>query len=64
MAGEAGGGGHHEDTGVCSVALQTVRGGAVMVDGVETVTGRRVEDAVTVQGRMPQAGPRPHREKE
>lgn len=46
------------------MALQTVRGGAVMVDGVETVTGRRAEDAVTVQGRMPQAGPRPHRERE
>lgn len=41
-----------------------MRGGAVMVDGVETVTGRRAEDAVTVQGRMPQAGPRPHRERE
>lgn len=53
---------HHEDSGVCSVALQMMLGGAVMVNGMETLKGRRVEDAVIIQGRMTEAGPRPHRE--
>lgn len=51
----------HEDTGVGSVALQTVLGGAEMANGRETRTGRRVEDAVMIQGRMTESWPRPHR---
>lgn len=51
----------HEDIGVCSVALRMMLGGEVMVNGMETMTGRRVDDAVIIQDRMTEVGPRPHR---